>query len=97
MLIAVDIPDELAGEMVPEGTDASRFALELLAIEGYRTKRMSEGQIKRLLGYRTRMQVHALLAAHDVCLHYSVEDLDVDAETSRRWRRLREDDVLNPV
>jgi hypothetical protein len=88
MLITVDIPDEFADDMIPEGVEPSRLALELLAIEGYRTKRMSESQVRQVLGYETRMEVHALLAEHDVYLHYSIEDLEVDAETSRYVRAL---------
>ena len=49
--------------------DAARLALECLAVEGYRTRRFSEGEVRDLLGYGTPMEVHALLAEHDVLLN----------------------------
>jgi predicted HTH domain antitoxin len=81
--VTFDIPDDLAFQLLASGKDLSRAALESLAVEGYRTERLSEGQVRKMLGYSTRMEVHALLAEHAVCLHYTLEDLEVDAETSR--------------
>ncbi len=42
-----------------------------------------------MLGFSTRMEVHALLAEHAVCLHYTPEDLEEDAETSRFLRSIK--------
>jgi hypothetical protein len=39
--ITVEIPDELAAQLVPGGRDLPRTALEALAVEGYRTERGS--------------------------------------------------------
>jgi hypothetical protein len=36
-------------------------ALEALAVEGYHTGRLTESELRQMLGYETRMQVHALL------------------------------------
>ena len=44
---------------------------------------LSEAQIRRLLGYGTRMQVHGFLKAHGVPLDYTVEDLEQDREAHR--------------
>jgi predicted HTH domain antitoxin len=87
--VTFDIPDDLASQFLAAGKEPSRAALESLAVEGYRTERLSEGQVKKMLGYSTRMEVHALLAEHAVCLHYTSEDLEVDAETSRFLRSLQ--------
>jgi hypothetical protein len=51
------------------GKDAAREVLELLAVEAYRNQRLTESQVRRLLGFETRMQVQALLKAHDVYLN----------------------------
>lgn len=56
-----DIPDDLASQLLAAGKDPARAALESLAVVGYRTEHLSEGQVSKMLGYTTRMQVHALL------------------------------------
>jgi hypothetical protein len=89
MQVTLTIPDNLAAHFTDAGKDLSRAALEALAVEGYRTERLTESEVRQMLGYETRMQVHALLAEHDVPLHYSLDDLETDAETSRYARSLR--------
>ena len=84
MQVTLDIPDALAAYFTVAGKDPARAALETLLVEGYRTRTLSEAQIKRTLGYSTRMQVHDLLAAHDVTLNYGVEEYRKDLETLRR-------------
>lgn len=89
MQITLDIPDELAAQMISGGTNVSRAALEALALEGYRTERLSESAIRRLLGFETRMEVHAFLKEHGVYLHYSLADLERDRESAVRVRAKR--------
>jgi hypothetical protein len=91
MQVTVTIPDDLAGCLVGAGCDPSRTALEALAVEGYRTMRLTEGQVKRMLGYGTRMQVHALLKEYDVPLTYRIEDLEQDIAASDRFLSERGD------
>lgn len=59
------------------------MALEALALEGYRTERLSESEFRQMLGFETRMQVHAFLKEHGVYLNYSLADMDRDLETIR--------------
>jgi len=92
--VTFDIPDDLASQLLAAGKDPARAALESLAVEDYRTERLSEGQVRKMLGYTTRMQVHALLAEHAVCLHYTSEDLEVDAETSRFLRSVQASELV---
>jgi hypothetical protein len=79
MRIQFEVPDEIAQAL--SAADLSRAALEALAIEGYRTRRLGGGQVQRLLGFSTPMQVHAFLKEHDVYLNYSLEELEKDAAT----------------
>lgn len=90
MQVTLDIPDELAAQMVSGGENLSRAALEALAVEGYRTERLSESQIRQLLEFETRMEVHAFLKAHGAWLHYSVADLERDRESALRMRARRQ-------
>ena len=82
MQITLDIPEAFAAQLIAAGKDPAREALEALAVEGYRTQRLSENQVRILLGFATRMEVHALLQDHDVYLNYSMEDLDQDIQAS---------------
>jgi len=58
--------------------DPARTALEALALEGYRSRALSEEQIRRVLGYETRMEVHGFLKLHGVYLNYTADDLRCD-------------------
>jgi predicted HTH domain antitoxin len=84
MTVTVHIPDDLAGALAGSGQDPERAVLEAVAIEGYRTERLSESAVRRLLGYETRMQVHGFLKEHGVFLHYGLEDLDHDMREADR-------------
>jgi len=82
MQITLDVPDEIA-----EGLkDLPRALLESFALEGYRSGTLTEEQVRRVLGYGTRMQVHGFLKEHGVYLNYGREDLEQDMETLRQLR-----------
>jgi vacuolar-type H+-ATPase subunit C/Vma6 len=95
MQITLDIPDELAAQMISGGTDIPRAALEALAVEGYRTERLSESEIRHLLGFETRMEVHAFLKEHSAWLHYSVADLERDRASALRLRARRQPPIAS--
>ncbi len=83
MNLDLQIPEEVVHLLTSEYADLQRAAVEALALEGYRSKRFSEGQLRQMLGFSSRMQVHAFLKEHGVHLHYSLEDLEQDRATSR--------------
>ncbi len=85
MDVQLQIPDDVARILQSEQPDLSRAALEALALEGYRSERLSETQVRRLLGFRTRMQVHAFLKAHSVYLNYSIHELEQDLESLKTF------------
>ena len=89
MQVTLNIPDNLAAQFVAEGKDPSQAALEALAVEGYRTEHLTESEVRQMLGYETRMQVHALLTEHDVCLHYTREHLQQDIDASDKLHAQR--------
>jgi len=89
MEITLNIPDDLARQVAPEGRDPARVALEALALEGYRAERLSESAIRRMLGFETRIQVHEFLKQHGVYLQYSISDLEYDRVTARQTREKR--------
>lgn len=89
MQIQLELPEDIARAMIEGGQDLTRAAEQSIALEGYRSGRLSEEQVRRLLGFESRLQVHSFLKAHQVYLTYSDKDLDQDLETagkfSSRW------------
>lgn len=77
--VTLDLPEKLAQFLAASG-NAERAALEAIALEAYREKKLSTGELRQLLGYRTRVQVHAFLKAHGVPLQYGVSDLEHDRQ-----------------
>jgi predicted HTH domain antitoxin len=73
MQITVQLPDDIA-----EHQNSGREALEALALEGYRSRQLGNGQLRRMLGFSTPMQVHEFLKQHGIYLNYSMEDLEKD-------------------
>jgi hypothetical protein len=80
--ITIEIPEELAAPLLATGQNPVRATLEALALKGYRSDRLSEADIRDLLGFETRMEVHGFLKEHGVFLHYSTEDLSHDREVA---------------
>jgi hypothetical protein len=83
MTIQLDLPEDVARAF--GGQDLPRAALESLALEGYRSGRLSEEQVRRLLSFDSRFQVHGFLKEHDAYLNYTLEDLEQDLETARQF------------
>lgn len=76
--VTLNLPDELSSFLAASGHDLERGALEVIALEAYREAKLSTAQLRRLLGYHTRTQVHAFLKEHGVYLRYGLEDLEHD-------------------
>jgi hypothetical protein len=77
--VTLELPEELARFLANSG-NLERAALEAIALEAYREQKLSTGDLRRLLGYRTRLQVHAFLKAHRVPLQYGLADLEHDRQ-----------------
>jgi predicted HTH domain antitoxin len=77
--ITLDLPDNLTRFLAASG-NLQRAALEAIALQAYREQKLSTSELRRLLGYRTRLQVHAFLKAHGVPLQYGLADLEHDRQ-----------------
>ncbi len=77
--VTLDLPEKLSRFLAASG-DVERAALEAIALQAYREEKLSTGELRRLLGYRTRLQVHAFLKAHGVPLQYGLDDLEHDRQ-----------------
>lgn len=78
MHITIEVPDEIANALQEAWQDIPRGVLESIALEGYRSGALSDGQLRRLLDFETRFEVHGFLKDHGVPLNYSLEDLEQD-------------------
>ena len=87
MNVTVEIPDDLAAALTSSGQDLGRATLEALALEGYRSDRMTEADIRQLLGFETFMEVHGFLKEHGAFLPYTLEDLEHDRAVARQVAR----------
>jgi hypothetical protein len=81
MHIALDIPDNIEGVIAPD-QDPARATLEALALEGYRSERLSEYDVQQLLGFESRFNVHGFLKEHGTFMHCTMEDIERDTETA---------------
>jgi hypothetical protein len=82
MEVAIHLPDDVAAAVPWE--DVPRHLVENIALEGYQEGWLSEEQVRRLLGYETRLEVHGFLKEHGVYLRSTVEDLERDRAAHER-------------
>ena len=83
MQVTLDLPDDISEALEGRWPDLPRQALEALAVEGYRAGALTESQVRRLLGFASRFEVHALLKDHRVSLRYTESDLEDDLRAHR--------------
>jgi len=90
MNVTIHIPDEFVIPLREAyGADLSRAAIEQLALEGYRSRKLSLYQVQQLLGFDNRWETEQWLGQRGICLNYGLEDLESDRETLDR--------ILGPV
>lgn len=76
MELTVYIPDEIAPHPQAAGGDLSRRALEALGLREYKSGRISNAQLRKMLGFRTVNQIDGFLKDHGVYHEYTIEDLE---------------------
>ena len=75
---------EACAERWPISTSAfGSLREQTQALEGYRSRNLSEEQVRRLLGFDSRFQVQAFLKQHNTYLNYTETDLDNDLAVAR--------------
>ena len=77
MEIVLNVPDEIVPDLQNgDATPLSRRALELLALDSYKSGDLTEYQVQQMLGLADRFAVHGFLKDHGVYLDYSTEELE---------------------
>jgi Uncharacterised protein family (UPF0175) len=84
MEVTIHIPDEIAARFQRAGTDLSRHALEAFGLEEYKSGRLTDDELRRLLGFETRYQVDGFLKSHQVYVDYTMDDFLRERETLRK-------------
>ena len=77
--ITVRIPDDLARRLGTVG-EIERRALEALAVEEFKRGHLTKPELRRLLGFGTRMKLDEFLKAHNVYEPYTLDDLERERE-----------------
>lgn len=81
MNVAIEIPDEIGRVLGAQAGDISRAVLEAVAVEAYRSGRITPAQVQHILGLRSRWETEWFLrrAEHD----YTMDDLERDIAAIR--------------
>ncbi len=84
MELTLHIPDDVAKRLTASGSDLSRRALEAFSLEEYKAGRLTEPQLRQLLGFQTRVELDGFLKLHEVWLNYTLEDLERERAALKR-------------
>ncbi len=83
MAIALDIPADILESLQKRGIDVSRRALELFAVDEYKSGELSRGEVGRILGLNY-YQVEEFLKAEEAYLDYGAAELEQDRAALNR-------------
>ena len=84
MQVNIDLPEDISQALRKQWGDLPHHTLETWAIEGYKSGVLTEGQVRRMLNFETRIEVHEFLKNARVYLDYTEDDLEQDVETHRK-------------
>ena len=86
MTLTIQLPDRIAALLQSAWDDLPRATLESLAVEGYRSGRLSRAQVGEMLGHSSRWQSEDFLAARGAWPGTTVEELQSDLAALDRLR-----------
>ena len=82
MQVNLELPEDVAHGLEQKWKNLPRGVLESVALEGYRSGALTQEQLRRLLGYGTRVEVDGFLKQHGV-FDYTLADLEHDRAVLR--------------
>ena len=85
MQVTLDIPDLIARQLTPDAEGISRFIVENMAAQAYRSGILSSREVSVLLGHESRWETEDFLSAHDAWPGLTAEEA---GEDSRELSRL---------
>ena len=85
MIVTLDIPTTLAERLgIEDAADLPRAALEALALDALRQKRIDESEVGRILGITDRYARDGFLKRHGIEIDYTWEDLERERAAFRQ-------------
>ena len=84
MQVNIELPEDISQALRKQWGDLTRRTLESWATEGYKSGVLTESQVRRMLGFQTRVEVHEFLKKAGIYLDYNEDDLEQDLETHRK-------------
>jgi len=63
MEVAINLPDDIAQRVQAQWEDVPRHVLESFVLEGFRARVLTTEDVRRLLGFDTKIEVHAFFKA----------------------------------
>lgn len=87
MEVTLHIPDEIAAHLTQDGGDLARRALESFAIEELRAGRITEQELRKMLGL-ARIQMDGFLKSHGIYQDYTLRRFRTGTAGSQRTRGL---------
>lgn len=81
MQVTIEIPDEVAAQLKQPSGSISREMLEAFAVEGYRTEKLSRGQVSELLGLNF-WETEEFLKQRAAYLHSDFNDMQPDRQST---------------
>lgn len=78
MTLTLQLPDRVAAMLESAWDDLPRATLESLAVEGYRSGRLSCAQVGEMLGHASRWESEAFLSLHGAWPGTTVEEFHSD-------------------
>ena len=83
MNVTLPIPNELAAQLGAR-EDLTRRALEAFGVGEYQAGRLTAGELRRLLGFETRIQLDAFLKARGVFEATTLDDVKQEQQDLQR-------------
>ena len=84
MQVTVEIPDDLAQQLIPAGQAPERALLEDALVQAYREDRISGQQLMEALAIQTRYELDGFLKSRQVWIEYPLEELEREREVMER-------------
>lgn len=81
MQVTIEIPDDVAAQLKQQSGSISREMLEAFAVEGYRTEKLSRGQVSELLGLNF-WETEEFLKQRAAYLHNDLNDMQDDRQST---------------
>ncbi|MGH9449910.1 MAG: UPF0175 family protein [Terriglobia bacterium] len=82
MQVTIELPGDTAEGLSAKWKDLPRHTLEALALEGYCSAALTEFQIRRVLGFATRMEVNSFLRDHGIYCDFTPSEIDQEIRMS---------------